>query len=76
MNEIKWINVGYKMPLSEQYVFIFAQADGLGIGYWRYASTSSRKRWYWVYKEVNGSNSAKHVTHWMPLPNPPHKETE
>lgn len=68
----EWISVKDRLPEKGQDVLLltdwFGGASFITIGY----LGGTR----WISYEIGRANVGIHVTHWMPLPEPPEEETE
>ena len=58
----EWIPVSERLPEEEQRVLVWSQSNGLHIAYLD----------LWQQWRDADDNHGKKITHWMPLPEPPH----
>jgi len=64
----RWIKVEEALPEGDKRVLADAHINDINMFFAKYKKSSNK--WY---REPNDLGLEQHVTHWMPLPDPPGK---
>lgn len=66
---MEWIKCSERMPEDTQMVLAFSQGE-IVAAYWNYVMCPIEYKKYRAFTYLSGS-LLDHVSHWMPLPEPP-----
>lgn len=69
----EWISVKDRLPEDFYHVDVWFKPHSLGIAdEWRVPDAYIRNgRWLHIYRGAEAELEGRHITHWMPIPEPP-----
>jgi hypothetical protein len=73
---MEWISVKDKLPEIDESVLVTDGTEVTTGGYGHAVYRRQNKKcWYMDNKDWDGMPAKRDITHWMPIPEPPKKET-
>ena len=67
---MNWISVKDRLPVNDDEVLVIGEGWD-GMYWWRIYFVDADGQWYTIEGDTVNDLSAKRITHWMPLPEPP-----